>query len=146
VSSENEFRNTDQEVQKLLEECGELRQTLKTISAQLSRIESRVKTAFPAVAKKIHDRKILNLKQRESSLTSEQAQIEFDEIVRLAGSNNPSEAEQYLNRQSAADLYAIAREVGVSFLSNKPSLKTLRQAILGKVRESILLSRHSPRV
>jgi hypothetical protein len=35
VSIDPEFRTPEQEVLKLLEECAELRRTLKTISAQL---------------------------------------------------------------------------------------------------------------
>jgi hypothetical protein len=49
-------------------------------------------------------------------------------------------------RQSAPDLLVIAKEVGVSFSSNRPSIRAMREAILGKVRESMLLSRHSPRL
>ena len=39
MTNENEFRSVDEEVLKLLEECGELKRSLKTISSQLSRIE-----------------------------------------------------------------------------------------------------------
>jgi hypothetical protein len=135
----------EEEVSKLLEECGELKRTLKTISSQLSRIENRVKAVFPATAKKIKDREIANSKQKVSSLSSEQALAEFDHIVGLASSGATSEAESYLARRSSVDLLAIAREVGITFSTNKPSIRTMHDAILGKVRESILLSRHSRR-
>jgi hypothetical protein len=39
----------------------------------------------------------------------------------------------------------IAKEVGVSFPKSKPSVRTIREGIIGKVRESILLGRHNPR-
>jgi hypothetical protein len=145
VNSDTEFRNTDQEVLKLLEECGELRRTLKTISSQLSRIENRVKGAFPIVAKQLSDRRAADSKQKTSSLSSEQALAEFDQIVTLAASGATSDAERYLERRPSSDLFLIAREVGVTFSSNKPSVRVMREAILGKVRESILLSRHSRR-
>jgi hypothetical protein len=145
VTRETEFRSADEEVLKLLEECGELKRTLKTISSQLSRIENRVKGAFPSVAKKIKDREIANSRQKTSLLSSEQALAEFDHIVGLASSGATSEAEAYLARRSSVDMHAIAREVGVTFSTNKPSVRAMQDAILGKVRESILLSRHSRR-
>jgi hypothetical protein len=145
VTGETEFRSIDEEVLKLLEECGELRRTLKTISSQLSRIETRVKGAFPDTAKKVKDREVANSKQKTSSLSSEQALAEFDRIVGLASSGATSEAETYLARLSSVDMLAIAREVGATFSTNKPSVRAMQDAILGKVRESILLSRHSRR-
>lgn len=63
----------------------------------------------------------------------------------MASSGATLEAESYLERCAAPDLYAIAKEIGVSFSSNKPSVRAMRKAILGKVRESMLLSRHSRR-
>jgi hypothetical protein len=144
VTNETQFRTPEEEVQKLLEECTELRRTLKTISSQLSRIETRVKAAFPAAAKIVKERQVANSK-KESSLSPEQALAEFDRIVALASSGATSEAEAYVARKPSADLLAIAREVGVTFPSNKPSVRAMHDAILGKVRESVLLSRHSRR-
>ncbi|WP_194459571.1 hypothetical protein [Bradyrhizobium sp. CCBAU 53421] len=145
MTTESGFRNTDEEVLKLLEECGELRRTLKTISSQLARIEARVKGAFPQAAKTLNDRRTANSALKTSTLSSEQALGKFDRIVNLASSGATSEAETYLARQASADLFAIAKEVGVTFPSSKPSVRAMRDAILGKVRESILLSRHSRR-
>jgi hypothetical protein len=48
VSGASEFRTPEQGVLRLLEECAELRATLKTISAQIGRMEKRVKTAHIA--------------------------------------------------------------------------------------------------
>lgn len=145
MSGESEFRTPEQEVLKLLEECGELKRTLKSVSAQLSRIENRIKAAFPAVAKRVSERHSAQLRQKASSLSSEQALTEFDGLVKLASSGATLEAERQLERHSSLDLFTIAKELGVSFPSNKPSIKSMRHAILGKVRESILLSRHSRR-
>jgi hypothetical protein len=145
VTSETPFRTPEEEVQKLLEECGDLKRTLKTISSQLSRIENRVKAAFPAVATRIKEQKTAQSSQRRSNLSSEQALAEFDKVVQLATSGVASEAEAYLARRSSVDLLVIAKEVGATFSSNKPSVRAMLDAILGKVRESLLLSRHNPR-
>ncbi|HEY5279319.1 MAG TPA: hypothetical protein VIJ67_06160 [Pseudolabrys sp.] len=143
--NESDFRTGDEEVLKLLEECGELKRTLKSINSQLGRIENRVKVAFPATAKRHQDRKSAAARQTSSSLTAAEALAEFDNIVKLASSGATIDAQDYLERRSAVDLLAIAKEVGVSFPTTRPSVKTMRQAILGKVRESVLLSRHNPR-
>lgn len=145
MTEETGFRSTDQEVLKLLEECGELKRTLKTISAQLARIENRIKASFPTAAKQSESRRIASKQQKTSTLTSQEALAEFDHVVKLASSGATLEAESYLERRSAPDLLMIAKEVGVSFPSNKPSIRSMREAILGKVRESMLLSRHSSR-
>jgi hypothetical protein len=145
VSSETEFRTPEQEVLKLLEECAELRRTLKTISGQVGRIENRVKHAFPAVANQARERKVSGTHSSKTSITPQQALVEFDRVVKLAASGANEEAERILEAKSAPDLLLIAKELGVSFPKSKPSIRTMREAIFGKVRESILLNRHNTR-
>jgi hypothetical protein len=145
VSGDTEFRTPEQEVSKLLEECAELRRTLKTISAQLSRIENRVKRAFPAVAERARKRVIDGTKSVSASITPEQALAEFDRVVGLAASGATDEAQRVLEAKSAPDLFLMAKELGISFPKSKPSIRTMREAIFGKVRESVLLTRHSTR-
>jgi hypothetical protein len=145
VSVDSEFRTPEQEVLKLLEECAELRRTLKSISAQIGRMESRVKRAFPATAARARDRRASDANSGKANLTPEQALAEFDRVVGLAASGASDEAERILEAKSAPDLLAIAKELGVTFPKSKPSIRKMREAIFGKVRESVLLSRHNPR-
>jgi len=145
VNSVSEFRTPEQEVLRLLEECAELRATLKTISAQIGRMEKRVKTAFPTVATQVRSRKASSTAASKATVTSEQALAEFDRVVGLAASGANEEAERILASKPAADLRVIAQEVGVTFPKSKPSIKAMREAIFGKVRESVLLNRQNPR-
>lgn len=145
MSGNSEFRTPEQDVLKFLEECAELRQTLKTISAQLGRMEMRMKLAFPGVVEQQRERKASATRSSMASITPEQALSEFDRIVKMAASGASQEAERTLERMSAPDLLLIAKELGVSFRKSKPSVKATREAIFGKVRESILLSQHNPR-
>jgi len=145
VSGDTEFRSPEQEVLKLLDECAELRRTLKSIGAQVGRMEIRVKRAFPIAAELARDRTAKRPQSNTVSMSSEQALAEFDRIVALAGKGSGEEAERALQGRSAADLLIIAKELGVSFPKSKPSLRTIREGIIGKVRESILLTRHNPR-
>jgi hypothetical protein len=146
VRGDTEFRSPEQEVLKLLDECAELRRTLKSISAQIGRMETRVKRAFPIVAELARDRTAKGAQSSAASISAEQALAEFDRIVALAGEGGGEEAERALQGRSAADLLIIAKELGVSFPKSKPSVRTIREGIIGKVRESILLTRHNPRV
>ena len=145
MSGDTEFRSPEQEVLKLLDECAELRRTLKGISAQIGRMETRVKRAFPIVAELARDRTAKGARSSVASITAEQALAEFDRIVALAGKGGGEEAERALQGRSAADLLIIAKELGVSFPKSRPSVRAVREGIIGKVRESILLTRHSPR-
>jgi hypothetical protein len=145
MSGEGDFRTPEQEVLKLLEDCADLKRTLQSIAAQVGRMETRVKRAFPQAAEKLRERAKQAKSVSTSSITGEQAQAEFENIVRIASSGSTNEAERLLNEKSASDLFAIAKEVGVAFSKSKPSIKAMREGIFGKVRESILLSRHTPR-
>jgi hypothetical protein len=145
VSGDTEFRSPEQEVLKLLDECAELRRTLKGISAQIGRMETRVKRAFPIVAELARDRTAKGAQSSAASISAEQALAEFDRIVILAGKGGGEEAERALQERSAAELLIIAKELGVSFPKSKPSVRSIREGIIGKVRESILLTRHNPR-
>lgn len=145
MSGDSEFRSTEQEVQKLLEECAELRRTLQAIGAQLGRIENRVKRAFPAVAAKTQRGNRDGPSGILPSISRDEALAEFDRIVTLAASGASEEAERVVQCKTTADLSVIARELGVSFPKGKPSARLLRDAIFGKIRESVLLGRHHQR-
>ena len=93
MTGDSEFRSSEQEVLRLLEECAELRRTLKTISAQIGRMENRAKRAFPGVAEKARVRSAQKvLKSDAPSMPPEQALAEFDAIVKLAASGATEEA------------------------------------------------------
>lgn len=145
MSGTTDFRTPEEEVLKLLDECTELRRTLKTISTQLGRMENRVKRAFPAAAEKARVRAKSNRQLTGESILPEEALAEFDRIVGLVASGASEEAERIVESKSASDLFAIAKELGASFPKSKPSVRAMRETIFGKVRESVLLSRHSPR-
>src|SRR5262249_46499559 len=142
--SRGEFRTPEQEVHKLLQECAELKVTLKTISAQIGRMENRVKRAFPGAAAQARERKDLG-RSNVATITPEQAISEFERIVGLAASGANEEAERILGSKSRADLLVLVKELGVTFPKSKPSIKAMRDAIFGKIRESVLLSRHTSR-
>lgn len=133
-----QFRTGDEEVSKLLQEVSELRQTLKAISGQLGRMENRIRLAFPKISAQ---RPARRPKTDVPSLSSEQASLKFESLVQLASDRRTVDAERELEDLSGADLQQIARQIGASFPSTKPSVKALREGILGKIREAVLLGR-----
>jgi hypothetical protein len=146
VSDLTGFKTPDEEVEQLLEECQKLRGTLAEISSQVARMEKRVKRAFPEPAKRVSDRlraqSARHSDQSGPSLTHDEALAQFDMAVQLAG-KDPAGAERFLAEKRLADLTVIAREVGISFGQSKPSFKAIKDALYGRIRESLLLSKHN---
>ncbi len=70
MSGDTEFRSPEQEVLRLLDECAELRRTLKSISAQVGRMEIRVKRAFPVAAELARDRTAKGAQSSTASISS----------------------------------------------------------------------------
>jgi hypothetical protein len=144
--NETGLKTPDQEVEQLLEECQRLRATLAEISGQVARMEKRVKRAFPEPANRVSERLRLQSGKHSdasaSSLSHEEALVEFDKAVQIAAAD-PSRAERFLLEKPSADLLAIAREVGISFGKSKPSVRAIKDALYGRIRESLLLSKHN---
>ena len=145
MSTATDFRTADEEVEKLLEECQRLRSTLKEISSQIARMENRARRAFPVPAKRVSEReRIRSAKvsgEGSSQLTPTQALAEFDKAVQLAR-GDPQRAETFLLDKKPEDLTAIARELGISFAKGKPSIRAVKDAVFGRIRESLMLSKH----
>ncbi|MGZ8395583.1 MAG: hypothetical protein ACXW3X_02870 [Rhodoplanes sp.] len=144
MTNDVEFRSPEEEVVKLLEECGEIRNILKGLSAQLTRIETRLKRAFPSVNTRFSVKRS-TAPSASATITPEQTLAEFDKVVDLVKSRFFKEAERLLTGRSSLDLLVISKELGITFPKSKPSMKSMREAIFGKVRESVQLSSHSRR-
>jgi hypothetical protein len=65
--------------------------------------------------------------------------------INFKGGVGNDDAVRILEGKSAADLQVMAKELGISFSKSRPSIRKMREAIVGKVRESVLLSRHHRR-
>jgi hypothetical protein len=108
-------------------------------------MENRMKRAFPTVAAQARERKVGGTHLSKATITPEQALAGFDRVVGLATSGANQEAERLLEGKSASDLLVMAKELGVTFSKSRPSVRAMREAIFGKVRESVLLTRHNTR-
>lgn len=140
----NDIFNTPlEEVKRLFEEIKEVKNTLIDLSRKISHIETRVKRAFPAAypTDSLKEKKSLQV-DRQPSLTTDQALHLYDELVSQVGRGDISLVKERLSSMNIAVLNLMRQELGVSLGKKKPSRKVLVEAILGRINESILLTKH----
>ena len=83
--------------------------------------------------------------QDTPTLTSEQVMTFYDDLVPLASSNKKSDVLERLGTHTDANLRLLLRELGVSLGSKKPTRKNLIEGIMQRLKESVLLTRHTER-
>ncbi len=147
MNEENPFNTTGEEAKRLVEEFRETKEAVREVSKRLSRIEVRMQRAFPSLMPK----KAGNRREKEESvaaeptLAPEEAMHVYDELVELARKDNHQSVHDRLAGLGVADLNVLRQELGASLGKKKPSRKALEEAVIGRIRESVLLSRHSNR-
>lgn len=146
MSDQPSFRTPDAEVIRLLEELSAMRDLLREISGKLTRLQTRAKRAFP-VAADTHARKVRVRKEDADTATinAGEALKHYDRIVEVARVESYERAATLLEEMSLPDLVLIQREVGLSSGRSKPSKKAVVSSLLGRVKESVLLTHHSAR-
>lgn len=142
------FRTPEEELAHLGRQLAEIREALRDISARVSLIERHVKRAFgvsrlPGTSAPSASR---SAKQPGDtpSFPPEQARPIFEELIQTWCESSPDDARARLDAMSAPDLKLLAHELGLSF-PKKPSRKALVSALIGRINESILLSRNANR-
>lgn len=137
----DDFRSVPEEVQNLLREIEATKDTLKGVSVRLASIEKHIRRAFqvPKPAKKS-----AGSSRRESTLTREQLLVRFDEIRSRVARDTSGDDNTALDNWSENDVRALARELGASNTKNL-SLARIREFVMQKVRESVMLGTNSLR-
>lgn len=132
---------------RLVTEVHETRETLKELSNKLSHIETRLKRAFPlAFPKKNPGRPSKTPAEQEPpTITAEQALALYEELLQHAKKEQFDEVRNRLQSLGTADLSFLRRELGGSLGRRKPSQKTLIEIILRRLKESVMLSKHTNR-
>ena len=142
------FNTPTEEVNRLVAEVRETKELLRELSSKLSRIETRLKRVFPPAFAKKNDeatRERVPAGRKAPTLTVGQAMILYQELVDSARKDQFEEVHRRLSSFGLADLSLLQRELGASLGKKKPSAKALITAILGRVKESIMLSKHTNR-
>lgn len=141
------FTTPAEEVNRVAAELRETKEALRELSGNLTRIETRLKRAFPEAFSKVRG----SAKERTSAgealttLTSDAAKALYEELVEEARKSGFESARERLAGFSVPDLAFLRRELGASLGKKKPSAKVLIDAILGRIRESVMLSKHTNR-
>lgn len=142
------FNTPAEEVSRLVSELQETKQALRDLSSKLGRIETRMKRVFPSAFPKktepVAKRRAPAI-QEPPTLTVEQAMTLYQELVDLAKKDQLAEVHRRLSSMNLADLSLLRAELGAPLGKKKPSAKSLTDAILGRIKESVMLSKHTDR-
>ncbi len=127
----------------ILAELRGLRTELQEMAARLTRVEKRVVHVYPKMAVK---RTSAGGTSRASSvkkpsLTPEQGLALYDILVNKARSGDQAEVMTELQEMSLPDLKVLVTELGAP-MTKRPARKTLVEAVAGRIRQSLLLTRH----
>jgi hypothetical protein len=149
MSEQNQqpFRNRDEELAHLGRQMADIREALREIAGRVNQIERHVKRSFGVshlpgqVATKGAKRRADDAPEH-ATMSAEEAMTTFDGLVRTWKEQSPEQVETRLHEIEPADLKLMARELGLSFAS-KPSRKALTAGIVGRINESIMLSRNT---
>ena len=147
MNEENPFNTPAEEVKRLIEEIRETKEALRDVARRLSQMEVRMQRTFPQLVPKKErstrgsDRGAAS----ESTMTPEQAMRAYDEMVELVRKDDRAGVHNRLAGLGLGDLNLLRQELGASIGKKKPSRRVLEDAIIGRIRESVSLSRHSNR-
>jgi hypothetical protein len=147
MSEQNQqpFRSRDEELEYLGRQMADIREALREIAGRVNQIERHVKRSFgvsslPGQAKE--PRRVADGTPERPTMSAEEAISAFDGLVRVWKEQSPDRVESRLQEMGTADLKLLTNELGLSFAS-KPSRKTLTAGIIGRINESIMLSRNT---
>ena len=143
MKSKDIFNTPEEEIKRLAGEIGEVKKTLGELSRVLSRIETRVKRAFPSSYPKT--KPLPTKKVEHTLLTTEKGLHFYDELVCQARAGENSAVHNRLSSTNIDDLKMLRKELGISLGKKKPSTKVLVEAIMGRINESVMLSKHTDR-
>lgn len=143
MSEPESFRSRDEEVSRLLAEIISLREIMREISRKLSNLELRAKRAFPNAVVKVQSPKPKSSISEPPTLSAQAALQRYDQVVERVRLGAHGEANELLNQMNLPDLHLMFKELGLSLGKSAPSKKTIISGILGRVKQSVMLSHHA---
>jgi hypothetical protein len=146
VSERDPFNTPKEEIDRLVSELGGVKDLVREVSAQLGRIETRMKRAFPSAfaATAFKQARGASVRQ-EPGMSAEEALRVYEELVDRARAGARPEVQARLSGMAAPDLDLIRRELGIPLGSKKPSRKALVSLVLSRINESVMIGQHSNR-
>jgi hypothetical protein len=135
-----------EDVEALASEMHDLKEVLREVSGKLGRIEKRLRVFFPGSfpAPKARTGKTSDVRESVPTITPQQALDLYSELVALARSGQEQRVAERAAGLELVDLALLVRELGAP-LGKKPTRAGLTRSLMGRLKESVLLSRHTNR-
>ena len=136
---------SEQESGGLVEEIGELKEILRDVSRKLTRLETQVKRGVLSAGSKNSDIPTDADVNKPANLSAANVLEVYEELRLQAKKGNEEEVRQKLLAMSATDLNLMCCELGMPPSSKNPSRKKMFELIIGRIKQSLRLSRHIDR-
>ena len=136
---------SEQESGGLVEEIGELKEILRDVSRKLTRLETQVKRGVLSAGSKTSDIPTGADVNKPANLSAANVLEVYEELRLQAKNGNEEEVRQKLLAMSATDLNLMCCELGMPPSSKNPSRKKMFELIIGRIKQSLRLSRHIDR-
>jgi len=136
---------SEQESGGLVEEIGELKEILRDVSRKLTRLETQVKRGVLSAGSKTSDIPAGADVNKPANLSAANVLEVYEELRLQAKNGNEEEVRQKLLAMSATDLNLMCCELGMPPSSKNPSRKKMFELIIGRIKQSLRLSRHIDR-
>jgi hypothetical protein len=137
----------DEETVQLVNEISELKEILREVSQKLTRIEAKIKRAVISAASQTSELQNSQAADvnKPASLSTEQVLQVFEELRLKAKNGKEQEVREKLLTMSATDLNLMCCELGMPPSSKNPSRRKMFELIIGRIKQSLMLSRHIDR-
>lgn len=131
----------------LVDEIGELKEILREVSKKLTRIEAQVKRGGLSAGSKTSELPAVAVAdvEKPANLSTENVLEVYEELRLQAKKGHELEVRQKLSAMSATDLNLMCCELGMPPTSKNPSRKKMFELIIGRIKQSLMLSRHIDR-
>ncbi|MEG4520907.1 MULTISPECIES: hypothetical protein [unclassified Microcoleus] len=136
---------SEQESGGLVEEIGELKEILRDVARKLTRLETQVKRGVISAGSKTSDIPRAADVNKPVNLSAGNVLEVYEELRLQAKNGNEEEVRQKLLAMSATDLNLMCCELGMPPSSKNPSRKKMFELIIGRIKQSLRLSRHIDR-
>ena len=136
---------SEQESGGLVEEIGELKEILRDVARKLARLETQVKRGVISAGSKTSDIARSADVNKPVNLSAANVLEVYEELRLQAKNGNEEEVRQNLLAMSSSDLNLMCCELGMPPSSKNPSRKKMFELIIGRIKQSLRLSRHIDR-
>ena len=145
MSKKETLAASEQESGGLVEQIGELKEILRDVSRKLTRLETQVKRGVLSARSKTSDIPTGADVNKPANLSAANVLEVYEELRLQAKNGNEEEVRQKLLAMSATDLNLMCCELGMPPSSKNPSRKKMFELIIGRIKQSLRLSRHIDR-